>query len=222
MMRRGTILIALVTSACLIDGVPLPDQTDDRGEDNPTPATGFAANVTLFATRSSGVTLVFGVPGTVDAGATVVAASARQQARTVADTDGSFNVPLAGELAPTIEVSILAAGKLVDTASIATPESSDLLVPDGTATAGNDPPTHASVGASRADDARTNIDFPAGAFAPNVVVAIANLDQGSTETSRAAADGSLLAQVKAARGDTLYVVALTNTGASSPYIITAP
>lgn len=222
MMRRGLLLIALATQACLIDGVPLPDQTGDRSEDNEVPAAGFDANVTLFATRSSGVTLVFGVPGTVAAGATVVAVSAGQQARTIADSDGSFNVPLAGELAATIEVSILAAGNLVGTATITTPEPNDLLVPDGTATAGGDPPQDASSAASRADDERTNIALPANSFAPNIVVAIANLDLGSTATARAAADGSLVTQVKAARGDTLYVVALNTSGASSPYIITAP
>ncbi|HSI05511.1 MAG: hypothetical protein ACAI38_20215 [Myxococcota bacterium] len=225
MMRRVTVLVAIAFApwACVIDGVPLPDQTDDarNNEEVDMPA-GFASGVGLFATRASGVTLVFGLPATVDGGATIVASSGTSQARTTADDDGSFNVALIGELTTTINVAVVVAGRQTISAAIDTPVASNILVPDGTAVAGDDPPEFAAASTTRVDAANANVVFPAGSFGGGVIVAVANLDRGSTSTGVAAQDGSLAVAVKADSGDTLYVVALADTGASSPYIITAP
>ncbi len=224
MMRRATFLVAIAVApwACIIDGVPLPDQTDDsRNEDMESPAS-FADGIGLFATRASGVTLVFGLPATVSGGATVIASSGSTQARTTADDNGSFNVALAGELGATIQVAIVVGGRQTASAAIETPRASDILVPDGSAVAGDAPPEFAAANTTRVDAANANVVFPAGSFASSVQVAIANLDSGSTSVGAAASDGSLAVAVKADAGDTLYVVSLATTGASSPYILTAP
>ncbi len=224
MMRASTMIVAMAFApwACVIDGVPLPDQTDDRaGEDAESP-TGFEGGIGLFATRASGVTVVFGLPAAVDGGATVVANSGSSQARTTADADGSFNVALIGELASTIQVAILVGGRQVAATAIDTPRASDILVPDGTTAAGDKPPVFTAANTTRVDAVSTDVVFPAGSFAGGVQVAIANLDRGNTSSALAALDGSLAVAVIAESGDTLYVVALASTGASSPYIITAP
>ena len=189
--------------------------------------------------------VILGVPGVAPAEATIVAMAGSQQAQTPSSSDGSFNLALipavaaanpanAGEAAGasppttdgarTIELRILVGSLEVSHATIAVPVPDAQVAPDGATPASGTatPATKPQTSSARVDAITTHLDFPAGSFSADASVAIADLDRGTTETASAAPDGSLAVNVTAARGDTLYVVAITANAATAPYVLTAP
>lgn len=225
-MRRLVPAMLFALNACVIDGVPLPDQRQDDNSGEDTPATNAPEPVSAYATRTAGVTVVFGLPQSVPPDAIVTVTSGTIKSSTVSADDGSFNVALGGDLSTTLTVDVIVGGAKVGLATLSTPVANQVPSPDNTAVIGAGPSSTVtesrtkSVG--RVDATLIAVSFNAGAFEGGSTVAIINVDSGTTSTMTARADGGLEARAAAAQNDTLLFVTVTASLASSPYVIEAP
>ncbi|MBC7793267.1 MAG: hypothetical protein H7Z43_06140, partial [Clostridia bacterium] len=137
-MKRILALMLFSLCACVIDGVPLPDQTADAPGRDTTPA-GPALLDGAYVTRTAGATVVFGFEGAVAPAAVVSVTSGKVTSSTAPGENGSFNLTLGGELGSTLTVAVSVQGTVTASAILNTPVIDQTTLPSNANTVGAAP-----------------------------------------------------------------------------------